>query len=121
MFSTISLIAALTRSGNAVAPTDLIWLLFFTAVPLLLMCLGGPSTTSAAAPAVVDPPGLLKSSWRCAGRVRCTTRAPDWVPTSAADGHIGLGPAGATDERSRRTLGRYCVRAAAHRTMSACV
>ena len=43
-----------------------------------------PSSTSAAAPAVVDPPGLLKSSWRCAGRVRCTTRTPDWVPTSAA-------------------------------------
>ena len=32
-------------------------------------------------------------------------------------GDIGLGPVGPTDERPRRTLRRYCVRAAAHRTM----
>ena len=35
MFSAISVIATVTRSGTAVAPTGWIWLLFFTAVPLL--------------------------------------------------------------------------------------
>ncbi len=43
MFSAISAIATPTRSGiaGALASTDWIWLLFFTAVPLLLVCLGG--------------------------------------------------------------------------------
>ncbi len=42
MFSAISAIATVTCPGNAVAPTGWIWLLFFTAVPLLSVCLGGP-------------------------------------------------------------------------------
>ena len=46
MFSAISAIATLTRSGNAaLASTGWIWLLFFTAVPLLLVCLGGTPDT----------------------------------------------------------------------------
>ena len=46
MFSAISAIATLTRSGNAgaLAFTGWIWLLFFTVVPLLLVCLGGRPT-----------------------------------------------------------------------------
>ena len=46
MFSAISAIATLTRSGTADPPasTDRLWLLFFTAVPLLLVCLGGRPT-----------------------------------------------------------------------------
>jgi hypothetical protein len=44
MFSAMSVIATPTRSGNAVAPTDWIWLPFFMAVPLLLVCLGGRRT-----------------------------------------------------------------------------
>ena len=45
MFSAISAIATLTCSGrDAVASTGWIWLLFFTAVPLLLVCLGGRPT-----------------------------------------------------------------------------
>jgi hypothetical protein len=42
MFSAISAIATPTHSGvaGALALTDSIWLLFFTAVPLLLVCLG---------------------------------------------------------------------------------
>ena len=45
MFSAISVIATLTRSGNAVAPTGWIWLLFFTAVPLLSEFFGGTPDT----------------------------------------------------------------------------
>jgi hypothetical protein len=45
MFSAISVIATLTRSGNAVAPTGRIWLLFFTAVPLLSEFFGGTPDT----------------------------------------------------------------------------
>jgi len=46
MFSAISAIATPTSSGiaGALASTDWIWLLFFTAVPLLLVCLGGRPT-----------------------------------------------------------------------------
>jgi len=44
MFSAISVIATLTRSGNAVAPTGWIWLLF-TAVPLLSEFFGGTPDT----------------------------------------------------------------------------
>jgi len=46
MFSAISAIATLTRSGTAgvVASAGWFWLLFFTAVPLLLVCLGGRPT-----------------------------------------------------------------------------
>ena len=44
MFSAISAITTVTRSGDAVAPTGWIWLLFFTAVPLLFVCLGGCPT-----------------------------------------------------------------------------
>ena len=45
MFSAISVIATLTRSGTAVAPTGWIWLLFFTAVPLLSEFFGGTPDT----------------------------------------------------------------------------
>ncbi len=45
MFSAISVIATLTRSGDAVAPTGWIWLLFFTAVPLLSEFFGGTPDT----------------------------------------------------------------------------
>jgi hypothetical protein len=45
MFSAISAIATLTRCGNAVAPTGWISLLFFTAVPLLLVFFGGTPDT----------------------------------------------------------------------------
>ena len=48
MFSAISAIATLTRSGTAERrsrPRAEFWLLFFTAVPLLLVCLGGTPDT----------------------------------------------------------------------------
>ena len=47
-FSAISAIATLTRSGiaDALASTDWIWLLFFTAVPALLVFLAATPTTT---------------------------------------------------------------------------
>jgi hypothetical protein len=47
MFSAISVIATLTRSGiaGALASTGWIWLLFFTAVPLLSEFFGGTPDT----------------------------------------------------------------------------
>src|SRR6185369_10801534 len=61
MFSAISAIATVTRSGDAVAPTGWIWLLFFTAVPLLLVCLGGrPTPTTRQVSSGGPPPQLLR-------------------------------------------------------------
>ena len=45
MFPAISVIATLTGSGNALASTGWTWLLFFTAVPLLLVFFGGTPDT----------------------------------------------------------------------------
>ena len=45
MFSAISAITTLTCSGDALAPTRWIWLLFFTAVPLLSVFFGGTPDT----------------------------------------------------------------------------
>jgi hypothetical protein len=61
MLSAISAIATLTCSGDAVAPTGWIWLLFFTAVPLLLVCLGGrPTPTTRQVSSGGPPPQLLR-------------------------------------------------------------
>ena len=61
MFSAISLIATLTRSGNAVAPTGWIWLLFFTAVPLLSEFLAErPTPTTRQVSSGGPPPQVLR-------------------------------------------------------------
>src|SRR5882672_9653233 len=61
MLSAISAIATLTRSSDAVAPTGWIWLLFFTAVPLLSVCLGGrPTPTTRQVSSGGPPPQLLR-------------------------------------------------------------
>jgi hypothetical protein len=61
MFSAISVIATLTRSGNAVAPTGWIWLLFFTAVPLLSEFFAGtPTPTTRQVSSGGPPPQVLR-------------------------------------------------------------
>ena len=68
MFSAISVIATLTRSGiaGALASTGWIWLLFFTAVPLLLVCLGGrPTPTTRQVSSGGPPPQVLRDPGVC--------------------------------------------------------
>src|SRR5271168_4823268 len=61
MFSAISAIATLTHCGMAIPSTDWIWLLFFTAVPLLLVCLGGrPTPTRRQVSSGGPPPQVLR-------------------------------------------------------------
>ena len=63
MFSAISAIATPTHSGiaGALALTDWIWLLFFTAVPLLLVCLGRrPTPTTRQVSSGGPPPQVLR-------------------------------------------------------------
>ena len=81
MFSAISAITSLTCSGDALAPTGWIWLLFFTAVPLLLVFFGGtPDTYHTAgikrgtAPQLLRDPGQPRTSlvWNTRQQRRCT-------------------------------------------------
>ena len=65
MFPAISAIATLTRSGiaDALASTDWIWLLFFTAVPALLVFLAErPTPTTRQVSSGGPPPQVLRDS-----------------------------------------------------------